>query len=194
MDLFLAISAGIGVALASGTSCFLAALTVALLARAGVGLDLDGTDYEFLTSVPFIAAMAALAAVSIAYEKPPRKLPPEVGAIAAIVLGALWFAAALADEGYSAAPGYIGGVACALLGFLAVRSFVGGAIERLVARGETGGATLLRVYAALAAIVVAALAVLLPPFSYLPLVFCIWVLIGGRRRSSKKYEGLRVLR
>lgn len=194
MDLFLAISAGIGVSLATGARCFLAPLVVALLARASVGFDLDGTDYEFLQSVPFMAAMVALTALAVAYERPPRELPLLPLAVAGIALGAGEFAAALADRGHSPGPGLVVGAACALIGLLAVRNFIGGAIERLVARGETGGAGLLRIYADAAVIGTAALAVLLPPVSYLPLVFCIWVLASGRRRAGKKYEGLRVLR
>ena len=46
----------------------------------------------------------------------------------------------------------------------------------------------------LGAIVIAGLALLLPPVSYLAVAFCLWVLIARRRRAGEKYEGLRVLR
>ena len=194
MDLFLAISAGIGISLATGARCFLAPLVVALLARANVGFDLDGTDYEFLQSIPFMAAMLALTIVQAVYERPPRELPLPVLGVAGGVLGALEFAGALAERGESTAPGIVAGAVCALVGLLAVRSFFGGAAERLVAQGQQGGANMLRLYGDAAALATAALAVLLPPVSYLPLAFCIWVLISSRRRAGKKYEGLRVLR
>jgi hypothetical protein len=167
---------------------------VALLARAGIGFDLDGTDYEFLQSIPFMAAMVALTALSVAYERPPREVPVVPLAIASAGLGMLEFGAALAEDGHATALGLAGGLACALIGLFAVRGFIGGAVERLVARGEQGGASVLRLYADAAAIVTAALAVLLPPVSYLPLGFCIWVLVSARRRAGQKYEGLRVLR
>ena len=46
----------------------------------------------------------------------------------------------------------------------------------------------------LGAIAIAALAVLLPPTSYLAVAFCLWVLLARRRREGQKYEGLRILR
>jgi hypothetical protein len=36
--------------------------------------------------------------------------------------------------------------------------------------------------------------VFLGPVSYLPLAFCVWLLMAQRRRAAHKYEGLRVLR
>jgi hypothetical protein len=45
-----------------------------------------------------------------------------------------------------------------------------------------------------AALAIAALAVLLPPTSYLAAAFCLWVLLARRRREGQKYEGLRILR
>jgi len=44
------------------------------------------------------------------------------------------------------------------------------------------------------ALVLAALAVFVGPLSYLALAFCVWLLAAQRRRSARKYEGLRVLR
>ena len=51
MDLFLAISQGIGTSLATGVRAFLAPLLVGALARANVGVDFEGTEYEFLESI-----------------------------------------------------------------------------------------------------------------------------------------------
>jgi hypothetical protein len=194
MDLFLAISAGIGVSLATGARPFMAALAVGALANLGIGLDFDGTDYEFLQAVPFLAAMLALTVAVTLYERQGKQIPLAAAALAGVVLGALEFAGALADRGESAAPGLAAGAIFALIGLFAVRAFFGGAEERLVAQGQQGGARLLRVYADTAAWVTAIVAVLLPPLSYVALAFCVWVLVSSRRRSGKKYEGLRVLR
>jgi hypothetical protein len=50
------------------------------------------------------------------------------------------------------------------------------------------------VYADGASLVLAALAVALPPLSVVALVLCLWLLFRRRRRSDEKYAGLRVLR
>jgi hypothetical protein len=50
------------------------------------------------------------------------------------------------------------------------------------------------VYADGASLVLATLAVALPPLSLVALVLCLWLLIRRRRRSGEKYAGLRVLR
>lgn len=194
MDLFLAISQGIGVSLAAGLRAFVAALVVGLLAVAGVGVDFDGTDFEFLQSAPWLAAMAVLAVASTVSARGGRRVPPVVMAVAAAVIGALLFAGTLADEGRATAPGLVAGAAVGLLGFAAGHAFLSGAGARLSARGEAGPASLLALYADLAAAVVAALAVLLPPVSYVPLALAAWALVARRRRAQRKYEGLRVLR
>jgi hypothetical protein len=50
------------------------------------------------------------------------------------------------------------------------------------------------VYADGASLVLAALAVALPPLSLVVLVLCLWLLIRRRRRGGEKFAGLRVLR
>jgi len=194
MDLFLAISQGIGVSLATGMRTFLAPLAVGALANANLGIDFDGTSYEFLESTPFLGAMLLLVAASTLYERPPRKLPHLPLAVAAGVLGALLFAGSLEADGYSATVGVPAGALCAVLAFFAVRTFIGGAADRLAAGGEAANSSLLTLFADAAALITCVAAVLLPPLSLLPLAFCIWVLISRRRRGGKKYEGLRILR
>ncbi len=198
MDLFLAISLGIGVALACGFRPFTAALVIAAMARADLGISFDGTGWEFLQSVPVIAGAAVLAALMAAVTSGLSN--SESGyvrtsyAVVAATIGALEFAGALASEGYAATPGIVGGAVCAALGFAALRSFVGGARTRLAAigRSEAGGVLTAGEY--LATFVTVVLAVLIPPLSYVPFVLAIWVLASRRRRAGKKYEGLRVLR
>jgi hypothetical protein len=81
---------------------------------------------------------------------------------------------------------------CALIGFVAARVFLGGAAQRLTARGESD--RMIVALGDLGAIAIAALAVLVPPVAYLVLAFGIWVLLVRRRRAGQKYEGLRILR
>jgi hypothetical protein len=195
MDLFLAISQGTGLALATGVRPFLPPLLAGALARADAGIDFSGTDFSFLESIPFLAAMLALTALATvsSRETQTSALVRAVGA-AAIALGALEFAGSLADEGYAGGPGLIAGAAVSLLGFVSAAAFFAGARARLSARGESGSASTLTLIADATSVVLAAIAVWLAPLSYIPLAFCVWLLIGQRRRAARKYEGLRVLR
>jgi hypothetical protein len=195
MDLFWAISQGIGVSLATGLRPYLPPLLVGVLARANLGVNFEGSDYAFLESIPFLAALVVFNVAGVASERLPRRRALELSLLAvSIGLGALLFAGSLADDNYEATPGLPAGAACALLAFAGVQTFLGRARGRLAARGEEGSARYLNLYADGAALLLAAFAVLLPPISYVALVFLVWVLAERRRRSARKYEGLRVLR
>jgi hypothetical protein len=195
LDLFLAISQGTGHALATGVRPFLPPLVAGALARADAGLDFSGSDYAFLESAPFLAAMVGVAAVGVATER--LGLTRVFGVLLLVVavgVGAFEFAGSLAGEGHRSEAGLAAGAVCALLAYLAAASFFGRAHARLAARNEGGSASYLSLYAEIAALCLAALAILVPPISYLALAFCAWVLIERRRRAARKYEGLRVLR
>jgi hypothetical protein len=179
---------------------FLPPLLAGALARGDVGIDFEGTDWSFLESPGFLLALLALAAATYVAERSRsnRRAPPEGGrgalAIASgvigLVLGALLFAGAMADGDEESWIGLVAGPVCAALGWLAV----GGLLGRARARLEGGAATLVGVYAEAAALVLAAVAIFLPPVSYLVLVAFVVLLFGGRRREDEKYAGLRVLR
>jgi hypothetical protein len=195
MDLFLAISQGIGVSLATGMRSFLPPLLVCALARGNVGVDFEGTDYGFLESVAFLLVLLLLNVAGVLFDrmKPMRSLEIVFLPVAA-VLGALLFAGSLDEEGYTAFPGWLAGPVCVLVAYAAVQTFLGGARARLAGRGQEESAAYLNLYAAGAALCLAALAVVIPPASYIVLGFFGWVLLESRRRGSRKYEGLRVLR
>jgi hypothetical protein len=195
MDLFLAISQGTGLALAIGVRPFLPPLLAGALARADAGVDFSGTDFSFLESIPFLAAMLALTAIATTLGRQVQfsALVRVLGA-AAIALGALEFAGSLAEESYAGGPGLVAGAAIALLGFLAAAAFFEGARGRLAARGESGSLSFLTLIADAASLALAAIAVFVGPLSYLPLAFCVWLSMAQRRRAARKYEGLRVLR
>jgi Domain of unknown function (DUF4126) len=199
MSLFLDIGTGAGLSGATGVRPFLPPLLTGALARGDAGIDFDGTDWSFLESPGFLFALLALAVLAYLVERSgANRAPPEggrsalaiAGGLLGVVLGALLFAGALADGGEQSWIGLVAGPVCAALGWLAV----GGLLDRARGRLEGGAATLLGVYAELAALVLAAVAIFLPPVSYLVLVAFVVLLIGGRRREGEKYAGLRVLR
>jgi len=199
MSLFLDIGTGAGLSGASGVRPFLPPLLAGALARGDAGIDFDGTDWSFLESPGFLFALLALAVLAYVAERSgANRAPPGggrsalaiAGGLLGVVLGALLFAGAMADGGEQSWIGLIAGPICAALGWFAV----GGLLDRARGRLEGGAATLLGVYAELAALVIAAVAIFLPPVSYLVLVAFVVLLLGGRRREGEKYAGLRVLR
>jgi hypothetical protein len=194
MDLFMAISQGVGVSLATGVRTLLPPLLVGAFASADVGVDFDGTDYAFLESFAWLAALVVLVAAATFAERRGVPIPAAVVAVAAVVIGALQFAGSLADEGYAAGAGFPAGAACAALGFFAGLVFFGRATARARAGGEEQAATLVELFAQAAALVLAALAVLVSPVSWIAFAFALWVLLVQRRRGAQKYEGLRILR
>jgi hypothetical protein len=195
VDLFLAISQGTGLALATGIRPLLPPLMAGALARADAGVNFSGTDFAFLESVPFLAAMVVFVALGTVAAGATSRLPlaRAVGAIA-VVLGALLFAGSLAEEDYAGGPGLVAGAAVATLGFVAAASFLQGASGRLAARGDEGSARFLALYADAAALLLALVAVFVSPVALGALAACGWLLLAQRRRSARKYEGLRVLR
>jgi hypothetical protein len=199
MSVFLDIGTGAGLAGATGVRPFLPPLLAGALARRDVGIDFDGTDWSFLESPGFLVAVLALAVLAyIAERSGANRAPPEggrgalaiAGGLIGLVLGALLFAGAMADGGEESWIGLVAGPVCAALGWFAV----GGLLGRVRGRLEGGAATLVGVYAEAAALVIAAVAIFLPPVSYLVLVVFVVLLFGGRRREGEKYAGLRVLR
>jgi hypothetical protein len=195
VNLFLVVSQGMGLALASGVRPFLPPLLAGALASADAGLNFDGTDYAFLEAPGFLAAIVLLAVAAVWAERlrATRSLATPIAALA-VAIGALEFAGSLADEGYAGAPGLAAGAAFALLGFVASATFLGRARARLETRGDVGSTGYLIAYADAAALCLAAVAILVPPLAYAALAFCVWVLLERRKREGKKYEGLRVLR
>jgi hypothetical protein len=194
MDLFLAISQGIGTSLATGVRTFLVPLLVGAMAGGDIGVDFDGTEYEFLESTFWLALMLVLLVGAWYVERSDIPVPAAVWAVASAALGGVLFAGSLSEESYAPELGLLAGALVALIGFLAASVFLGGATERLAARGETGAARSLAVVVDIATLVFAALALLVSPVSYVGLAFCAWVLMVQRRRAGQKYEGLRILR
>ena len=196
MDLALAIAQGIGLALACGIRPFLPALLAGALASADLGVNFGGTDFAFLERSWFLLAVVVVLVLVVALERRRGSAAIAAGPVGAAVagvgigLGALLCAGSMADVSGTWWPGIPIGLACAVVGQATARGVLAGAGARLdaAARGA------LPVYADGASLVLAALAVAVPPLSVVALVLCLWLLLRRRRRAGEKYAGLRVLR
>jgi uncharacterized protein DUF4126 len=192
MSVFLDTTTGMGLAGATGVRPYLPPLLAGALARSDTGIDFDGTDWHFMESTGFLAALLALAVIMYVVERsgPNRRAVELFSGTMGLVLGAILFAGALADGGEASWPGLLAGALCAALGWRAV----GDLIERTRSRLDGGAAALLSVYADGVALALAAIAIFVPPLSILAIVAFVVLLAGGRRREGEKYAGLRILR
>jgi protein-S-isoprenylcysteine O-methyltransferase Ste14 len=193
MHLAFDIFQGIGVAAAVGVRPFLPSLVVGALAAGDVEIEFTHSDYSFLQHAPFLAAVAVAAIVLAMLERrfkvdePPLALA--LGA-ASGALAALLFAGALSHPHHTAWPGWIAGPLCALVAVAATRPLLARVRARLA---ESTGAAL-PLYAEGLAVAIAFLSVVAPPIGVIVLAALLWLLVAGRRRSDKKYAGLRILR
>ena len=203
MSLFLDIGTGAGLSSATGVRPYLPPLLAGGLARGDIGIDFDGTDFSFLESTGFLAAIVVIGVMAFFVERSvaaragpdgrrgrPRDPSDALALLLGLGFGALLFAGALADNGHESWIGLLLGPFCALLGWIAI----GGMIERVRNRLEPDQAALLTAYADGAARVLAAIAVFVPPLGYLAIPGFVLLLLGGRRREGQKYAGLRILR
>jgi Domain of unknown function (DUF4126) len=186
------IGQGAGLSGASGARPFLPPLLAGGLARGDIGIDFEDSGWRFLESPGFLLAVLALAVAWYVAERSGanQNVLRVAGFALGLVLGALLFAGSLAEGGNSAIPGIIAGIACATLAFLAVDGLIGRAARRL----DDEAVGFLALYADLVALVLAAIAVFVPPVSFLALAAFVLVLIKGRAAADRKYAGLRILR
>jgi hypothetical protein len=191
MKLLFDILQGVGLSTAAGLRPFLPTLVAGGFAIGDVGVDFEGTSFQFLEEPVFMLAVAIAMVVTFLLR---GRLDTPAGAAAlsgiGIGLGALLFAATLDDRNEVWWPGLIAGVALAALAAAAVRDL----FTRTRARLDSEAAAALPVYAEGVAAVLAALSILLPPVSIVAVGFLVWLLLGGRRREGEKYAGLRILR
>ena len=192
MSLVLDIGQGAGLAGATGVRPFLPPLLAGALARGDIGIDFDGSGWQFLESPGFLLGVVVLALISYGAERSGanrRALALGQGALA-LALGALLFAGSLAAGDHPPIPGILAGAACAALAYAAI----GGLLDRAARRLGEGGAGLLTAYADAAALALAAIAIFVEPVAFLALVAFAVLLIRGRRQGERKYAGLRILR
>ena len=196
MDFILDLLQGAGLAAAVGIRPFLPMLLAGALASGDVGLDFSGTDFSFLEEWPFLLGVLLLVgALDLVGRRAGRDAvdrPPLVYFLAAValILGALVAAGSVADRSDDWWAGAIVGVACAALGFQAVRLL----FIRVRRRLDDQAANALPVYAEGAALLAGGMSILFPPLAILVIGALIWLLAGGKRRAGEKYAGLRVLR
>ena len=196
MDTVLDILTGAGLGAAAGIRPYLPALVAGAAASADVLIDFDGTDLSFLEEPVWLLAMVALLIVVVVLQRRAGPEQTDAGPLGAAVagislgVGGLLFAGVLADHSETWWPGLIGGVLCALLASVTVRDLMRRTRTRLDA--EAGEA--LTLYADGAALLLAVLAIVLPPVSVLAIAALVWLLVTGRRRAGEKYAGLRILR
>jgi hypothetical protein len=196
MRLFLDICQGIGLSASAGVRPFLPTLAAGGLAGADIGVDFDHTPYSFLESSWFLVLILALLGFSVALL---RRLGPDalesgpVGAALAGIAsgrGALLFAGSLADHGFVAWPGLIGGILVAAFSQLVVRRL----FQRVRARLDADAKSALVVYADGTSLLAAVGAILIAPVSLAFVALLALLGRGGRRREGQKYAGLRILR
>jgi hypothetical protein len=192
ISLYADIGQGAGLSAATGVRPFLPTLLAGAMAHGDVVIDFDGSGWQFLESPGFLLAVFVLALVSFGAERSgANRAMVERGMFAlGLVFGALLFAGSLAAGGSAAWPGLVAGLLCAFLG----RAALGGLFERAARRLDEGGAGLLSVYAEGAALVLAAIAILVPALAFLALAAFLLLLVKGGRAEDRKYAGLRVLR
>jgi uncharacterized membrane protein len=182
---------------------FLPPLLAGALARGDIGVDFEGTSYDFLEEPWFLFVVLAIAVGAYFADRTRGTRPDEsrdpfalaLGGLG-IVLGALLFAGSLADGDHTSWPGLIGGALAAALGYLGVAELFTRARRRLKAAAtqEEGPPNLLDAYADAIALTLAGLSVLAPPVGLLALVAFLVLVIRTRGGGERKYEGLRVLR
>jgi hypothetical protein len=194
MEFVLDLLQGAGIAAAIGIRPFLPVLLAGALAAADAGLDFEGTSFAFLEEWPFLLGILVLVAVIdlVLRRRADLDTGPAVWLLLAIAvaLGALEAAGSLADRDHPILAGIVAGDAAATLGFFAARSLFGRVRRRL--DPDAQGA--LPVYGEGAALLAAGASILFPPLAILVLAALAWLLLGGRRRESEKYAGLRILR
>lgn len=192
ISLYVDIGQGAGLAGATGVRPFLPTLLAGAMARGDVLIDFDGSGWQFLESPGFLLAVFALALLLFGAERSDldRRLLERGRLAIGVVLGALLFAGSLAAADVEAWPGLIAGALCALLGAAAV----GGLFERAARRLDEDGAGLLALYAEGAGLLLALIAILVPPLAYLALAGFLLLLVKGGRAEDRKYAGLRSLR
>jgi Domain of unknown function (DUF4126) len=191
VKLALDIMQGMGVSAATGLRPFLPALLVGALASDDLGVDFDGTAFAFLESPWFLLVLVLALVVTTLMRSYFERGTGEAALLGVgMGLGALLFAGTLDDRYATWWPGILGGLLCALIAQQGVRSLV----LRTRARLDKEAAAALFLYVEAAALLLAGLAVLIPPVSVVAIVFFLWLRAGARRREGEKYAGLRILR
>jgi hypothetical protein len=189
------IGQGAGLATTSGVRPLLPPIVAGVLAKADAGIDFSGTDFSFMESWIWIAALAIVFASGWAFDRSRTRARPEATPIYPLLCatsGGLLFAASLAAGGETSWPGLVAGAIAGFLGYLALARLFMRATERLATRGDSG--TVLGLTRDVIGIAATAAVVFLDVLGYVLVVAALLLLLGARRAAGEKYEGLRILR
>jgi hypothetical protein len=123
---------------------------------------------------------------------------PTWGAIVGVApIGVLAAGAAMHGADEAVWPALPVGVVGAGVSAAVSRGVAAGAVRRerdQLTGGEVQAPSGITVIMVLAAVVVAAVSLVAPPFSLVALLALVWLWLSRRRREARKHEGLRVLR
>jgi hypothetical protein len=204
MSAFMDIGQGAGLATAGGVRPLIPPIVAGVLAKADAGIDLEGTDFSWMESPIFFAALIVIfigywladrrkTGDAVRSEPPWGDSAQQSGYIVlAMAAGALTFAASLAAGGESTVAGLSGGIVCGVLGYYGFTRLFEGANRRLAARGDTG--VLLGLVRDAIAVATSAAVIALDVLGFLVVIVALLLLFGASRAGGEKYEGLRVLR
>ena len=193
MKLLLDILQGAGLSTSAGLRPFLPTLAAGAFAAGDVGIDFEGTDFAFMESPWFLVALILALVITVAL----RKYFEDGPGAAALVglgagLGALMFAASLADRHETWWYGLIAGAIIALFANSVSSELIGRVRRRFESQGDKQAAAALTLYLEGAAVVVAIASILFPPLSLVAIGFLIALYTRGG--GDKKFAGLRTLR
>jgi hypothetical protein len=191
------IGLGLGLGIAAGVRPFLPALLAGGLAAGKVlGMRFVPGDYSFLQAGWWLIALAAVLLLAYLLQLRIGSVLFEAAAPAAALagigvgIGALLFAGSLSGHGDVSWPGLIGGGLAALLAQAFVRPMTARVRSRLNDKASREAVTL---YLDVVALLIAALTALLHPLGYVAVALFAWLVFAGRRRTSGRYAGLRIL-
>lgn len=201
MSVFTNIGEGIGTATSTGLRPLLPPLTMAVMAKANAGIDLNGTYWHWTESWFVIIVLALGYLAGWVLDRPgnnpirrggkdPEALPAYV--VLAMVAGAIVFTGGLADGHHESWPGLVAGPVVAAVATLAFAGFFMRANQRLAAAGDPG--ILLGIGRDLLTVAVSVLVILVDVAGYAVALVAIAMLVRARTQGDQKYEGLRILR
>jgi hypothetical protein len=180
-----------GVSAAIGVRPFLPVLAVGGLASADLGVDFDGTKFEFLEAPWFLVVVVLALIVTTLGRRHFEKGSGEAALSGvAIGLGAIEFAGQLDDRLDTWWWGLVAGAALAYLGWRAAS----GLLDRVKSRLDEQAASAVFLYAEAFAVLLAGLSVLFGVLGLLGVAFLVFLMRGSQRRDSEKHAGLRTLR
>jgi hypothetical protein len=193
VKLLLDILQGAGLSTSAGLRPFLPTLAAGGFASADVGLDFEGTDFSFMEKPWFLIALIVAMAITVLFRKYFED-GPGAAALTGIGagLGALMFAASLADRHEVWWYGLIAGAILALFANSVSSDLIGRVRRRIEAEGDIQAAAALPLYLEGAAVICAVASILVPPLSLVAIGFL--VALYTRGGGDRKFAGLRTLR